>query len=191
MIDNLVNIDRDLFLFLNGLNTSWLDPVMFWISKGGIWIPFYLFLVWLVGKQYGRQTLWILLFVALMIAAGDQLANLVKEGTHRLRPSQDTTLCCVHIVNGYRGGTYGFYSAHASNTFALAVFLVMVMRKRYRWIAAVMIPWAFIMSYTRIYLGVHFPGDMLVGAMVGVLLGWGFGAGFLRLTRAINPRADS
>jgi undecaprenyl-diphosphatase len=178
MLEYLNHIDRSLFLFLNGLHTPWLDPVMFWISNALIWIPFFLLLLWMVVRKYGRNTLWILLFVALMIAAGDQLANLFKDGVHRLRPSQDATLCCVHIVNGYTGGTFGFYSAHASNTFSLAVFLTIILRSHYRWIAVVVLPWAFVMSYTRIYLGVHYPGDMLAGMITGILLGLIFGKGF-------------
>jgi undecaprenyl-diphosphatase len=188
MLDYLIKMDRSLFLFLNGIHAAWLDTVMFWISKALVWIPFYLLLLWLVIRKYGKGTLWILLFIALMITAGDQLANLFKDGVQRLRPSQDGTLCCVHLVNGYKGGTYGFYSAHASNTFALAVFLIMVLRKHYRNIAAVMIPWAFILSYSRIYLGVHYPGDMLAGMVVGVLLGTGFGYGFLLIYKRLVPK---
>jgi undecaprenyl-diphosphatase len=187
MLEYLNNIDRTLFLFLNGLHAPWLDTVMFWISKALVWIPFYLLLLWLVIRKYGKGTLWILLFIALMITAGDQIANLFKDGVQRLRPSQDTTLCCVHLVNGYKGGTYGFYSAHASNTFALAVFLLLVLRKHYRYMAPVMITWAFVLSYSRIYLGVHYPGDMLAGMVAGILLGLLFGFGYLRLNRSLSP----
>jgi undecaprenyl-diphosphatase len=181
MFEYLNTIDRSLFLFLNGLHTAWLDQVMYWISNALIWIPFYFILLWMVVKKYGRNTLWILFFVALMIATGDQLTNVVKESVQRLRPSQDATLCCVHTVNGYKGGIYGFYSAHASNTFALAVFLTIILRKHYRWLAAVLLAWAFIMSYTRIYLGVHYPGDMLTGMTAGIFLGILFARGFLVL----------
>jgi undecaprenyl-diphosphatase len=187
MLESLVNIDKSLFLFLNGLHTPWLDPAMYWISQALVWIPFYIFLLWLVIRKFGTRTLWILLFVALMITAGDQLAGLFKEGVQRLRPSQDATLTGVHLVNGYRGGVYGFYSSHASNTFSLAVFLVIVLGQHYRWIAAVMIPWAFVLSYSRIYLGVHYPGDMLAGMIAGILFGLLFGFGFLRLNRYFVP----
>jgi undecaprenyl-diphosphatase len=191
MIDNLVSIDRDLFLFLNGLHSTWLDPVMLWISNALVWIPFYVVLLYLVYRRYGMRALWVLLVVALMIGASDQLANLFKDGVHRLRPSQDPALAGVHIVNGYRGGMYGFYSAHASNTFALAIFLITILHRHFRWIAWLLAPWAFLLSYSRIYLGVHYPGDMAVGMVVGVLLGLGFGFGFLRLNSSINPQAGS
>jgi undecaprenyl-diphosphatase len=187
MPESLVNLDKSLFLFLNGLHAPWLDQVMYWATQTLVWIPFYLFLLWLVVRKFGIRTLWVLLFVVLMITAGDQLSGLFKEGVQRLRPSQDTSLTGVHIVNGYRGGLYSFYSAHASNTFSLAVFLVLVLRRHYKWISAVLIPWAFILSYSRIYLGVHFPGDMLAGMVAGILLGLLFGFGFLRLSRYFAP----
>jgi undecaprenyl-diphosphatase len=187
MLETLVNLDKSFFLLLNGLHTPWLDQVMYWVTQTLVWVPFYLFLLWLVVRKFGTRTLWVLLFVALMITVGDQLSGLFKEGVQRLRPSQDTSLTGVHIVNGYKGGVYSFYSAHASNTFSLAVFLVIVLRKHYKWIAELLIPWAFILSYSRIYLGVHFPGDMLAGMVAGILLGWLFGYGFHRLERYLVP----
>jgi undecaprenyl-diphosphatase len=81
----------------------------------------------------------------------------------------------VHLVNAYKGGTYGFYSSHASNTFSIAVFLMVLIGNRYRWTGIVVLPWALLMSYTRIYLGVHFPGDILAGIVMGGALGYLFG----------------
>jgi undecaprenyl-diphosphatase len=109
-----------------------------------------------------------------MILVSDQVANLAKITFERLRPSNEPGLP-VHIVNAYKGGLYGFYSSHASNTFSIAVFLVVLLVKRFRWIGWITLPWALLMSYTRIYLGVHFPGDILAGIAMGCLIGYFFG----------------
>ena len=103
----------------------------------------------------------------------DQGANLAKRSVHRLRPSHDPVLSGkVHIVNEYVGGELGFYSSHASNTMAIAIFLIVILNCRYRWLSAMLLPWALFMSYTRVYLGVHYPGDLLTGMVAGGILGW-------------------
>jgi len=170
MIDALNQLDTHLFLFLNGLHTQWLDPLMWIISGKLIWIPLYLVLLFFLIKQYGKQV-WIpLLGVALLILLADQTASgLLKEAVQRLRPSRNPSLeGLVHIVNNYRGGKYGFVSSHASNSFAIAVFFSLIFR--YRPVSILLICWAIIVSYSRIYLGVHYPGDVICGALIGC--GW-------------------
>jgi len=174
MLEFLNHIDHTLFLFFNGIHSPFFDSVMFKLTKGMVWTPLFLFLLYLVIRQYRWQTLWVLAFVAVMFLASDQLSNLFKEWICRLRPSHEPGLA-VHLVNAYKGGTYGFYSGHASNTFSLAVFLTLVLGNRYCWIAFVVFPWALIMCYTRIYLGVHFPGDILAGMIAGSAIGYFFG----------------
>jgi undecaprenyl-diphosphatase len=182
MIDILKTIDLNIFLFLNGIHTPFLDWAMVWATNVMIWIPLFVLLLYLVIRTYKWKTIMIVFSVALMITASDQLANLSKHSTQRLRPSQDPALeHVVHIVNNIKGGMYGFYSAHASTTFAVAIFLIILLRRKYRWISPVLITWALIMSYTRIYMGLHYPGDTLVGMVMGSSLGLLFGCATLKL----------
>jgi len=182
MIDLLKTIDLNLFLFLNGIHSPFFDHAMMWATNALIWLPLFVLLLVITIRSYRWKTIMVVFSMALMITASDQLANLSKHSTQRLRPSQDPSLVkSVHIVNGMRGGMYGFYSAHASTTFAVAIFLIVLLRKKYRWIAPVVIAWAFIMSYTRIYLGLHYPGDTLAGMVIGSSLGLLFGCVALKL----------
>ena len=174
MLEHLQNIDRSLFLFLNGIHNGFFDHIMLWITRGIIWIPLYLVFFYLVIRHYKWQTLVILLFTVLLILASDQLTNLVKETVQRLRPSHEPGLM-VHIVEANKGGTYGFYSAHASNSFAIAIFLILLLGRQYRYFFIPVILWALIMSYSRIYLGLHYPGDTLAGMIAGGVIGYTMG----------------
>jgi undecaprenyl-diphosphatase len=168
-MDFLLELDRDAFLFLNSLNTSWLDVVMPWITRTESWIPLYVFLIYLVIKDYRKNSWAVLLGVALTIVLADQVTgHLMKPYFERLRPSHDPSLAgLVHIVDGYRGGSYGFASGHAANTFGVATFVVVAL-SGHRWVRWLFL-WAALMTYSRIYLGVHYPGDIIVGAMVGII----------------------
>ena len=149
-----------------------MDPMIYWGTRSLVWIPLYLIILYLIIRNFRWETLWIILFVALMILVSDQLSNLFKEWIGRLRPTHEPGLQGVHTVNGYTGGMYGFYSAHGSNTMAIAVFLIFLLKDRYKILSLFLFLWALFMGYTRIYLGVHFPGDVVVGFMVGGLLGY-------------------
>ncbi|MCR5645269.1 MAG: phosphatase PAP2 family protein [Bacteroidales bacterium] len=166
-------IDSQLFLFLNGLHTEWLDTVMVAITEMWLWIPLYILLLYMVFKQYGKRGWWILLAVAVLILCSDQLsAHVCKPLFHRLRPCFNPDLeGLVHLPKGLPGGRYGFVSSHAANTFAVATFLTAVLRKSYRSIGWWLFAWALVSSYSRIYIGVHYPGDILAGAVLGVLIG--------------------
>ncbi len=139
------------------------------------WIPLYIFLLYAIIRRYRWQSVWVILFVILMIFVSDQLSNLVKDWVARPRPTHDPGLTGIHTVHGYTGGQYGFYSAHASTNLALAIFLIMVMKNQFRFFPALILLWAFFRSYTRIYLGVHYPGDLVAGWIAGALIGWLFG----------------
>jgi undecaprenyl-diphosphatase len=175
MLAALKSLDQTYFLLLNGLHSPFFDQVMCHGTDPATWLPLYLVVLWLAIRKFRWQTVWIVLFAALMIIISDQLANLVKELTCRPRPSHESGLTGVHTVGGYVGGRWGFYSAHASSNLALAVFLIMVLGSPFRGFAVLMLAYAFFMSYTRIYLGVHYPGDILAGWIAGGLIGWGFG----------------
>ena len=175
----LNNWDHQLFLFLNGLHVDWLDPIMVFISSELGWVPFYAVLVFLVFYKYKWKGLWILLGVAVAITLSDQIAShLFKPMVMRLRPCHDPLIKdLVYLPDGHCGGMYGFMSSHASNTFALASLIYMTMKKHYSKIGWLMFPWAAVVSYSRIYMGAHFPGDVVCGAALGLILG--FVIGFL------------
>ena len=171
MLEFLKEIDQQLFLFLNGLHVPWLDEPMYYIGRKYTWVPFYFILSIFVFIKYRYRGLLVMLFVALLITLSDQMANVLKDSTMRFRPSRDPEIAdLVHIVRDRRGGRFGFVSGHAANSFALAIFLIKLLRDRFKWIMPLMIFWACLKSYNRIYLGVHYPGDVIGGALLGILL---------------------
>jgi undecaprenyl-diphosphatase len=189
-MNELLRWDKELLLWLNSFHTPWLDPVMLTITKTIFWIPLYLFLVYLIFKNF-RQEGWLILAGAgLSILLADQItASFMKPFFARLRPSQEPGLQgLVHLVDGYKGGLYGFASSHAANTFAVAFMIWFVFRKIYSWIGFIFL-WAVVMTYTRIYLGVHYPGDILAGMLVGILSAWA-GFRFYRWLKFLKGRRD-
>lgn len=175
MLETLKSIDESLFLFLNAHHNSFFDPLMWLFSEKFYWIPLYAWFLWLLYKRYPKQYWTVIVTVVLMIVVSDQLCNLAKNNVMRLRPSQEPHLySVVHILNNYRGGMYGFYSGHAANAFAVALFMITIVAKDNKYIIAVSLTYAILTAYSRIYLGVHYPGDVLTGAIIGSLLGTGF-----------------
>ena len=169
-------IDSQLFLWLNGLHADWLDTVMVSITGMWAWIPLYILLAVLVIRQYGWKSVWVFLAVGLVILCSDQLsAHVCKPLFHRLRPCFNPELeGMVYLPKGLPGGRYGFVSSHAANTFAVAAFLTPMLRTTWRWIGWVLYGWALLSSYSRIYVGVHYPGDIVAGAVLGILIGLAF-----------------
>ncbi len=174
MIASLKQWDEAIFLFLNGLNHPVLDSLMVFISGKLEWLPLYLLLLYFVIRQYKWNSIRLLIFVAVLISLSDQVSvKLFKDVFMRPRPCHEPHLQeLIHLVSGKCGGRFGFVSSHAANSFSLALFMVYALRPGVRWIGLMLWPWAIIVSYSRIYLGVHYPGDVLVGAMLGLLVGW-------------------
>lgn len=174
-MDRIIEWDVEAFLWLNNLHASWLDPIMYFLTHTVAWTPLFFVLLYLIVKVYGKYSWIFLIGLTLTIACADQVtSSLMKPHFERLRPSRDPAISeMVHIVNDYRGGRFGFASSHAANTFGVATFLVLLLRKRYPLIGWLFL-WAALVSYTRIYLGVHYPGDLIVGGALGALFGWFF-----------------
>lgn len=170
----ITNLDTELFLFLNGLHVDWLDPIMTFISGKITWAPFYLILLFLVIKKYKKQSILVLIGVVILIVCSDQISSgIFKPIFERPRPCHNEAIKdLVYLPNGHCGGAYGFISSHACNCFALAVFITHVLKKYYRKIASIMYIWANLVAYSRIYMGVHYPGDIIVGAVVGIIVGF-------------------
>jgi undecaprenyl-diphosphatase len=173
MLDWVMELDTRLFLFLNGLHSEGLDGVMYWISGKTTWWPFYVLLLAYLAWQKGWQLAPMVLFIALSITLTDQTSvHLFKEVFERLRPCRDPALEeVIHLVNGRcAGGKFGFISSHAANTFGVASLLLYWIRRP--WFTVVMIIWGTLVAYSRIYLGAHYPGDVLAGSIWGLLCGW-------------------
>lgn len=171
MFTFLQHIDTQLLLFFNGLHAPWLDQFMYSFSGRWVWVPMYVSLVFILLRREGWKRGGIyLVAIGLTILIADQLcASIIRPAVERLRPANpDNPLShAVHIVNGYRGGRYGFPSCHGTNSAALAVFMSLIIRRR-SFICLISL-WAVINCYTRMYLGVHYPGDLLVGGIIGAL----------------------
>lgn len=176
----LLALDTKLFLFLNGLHNPFLDVLMYYISKVWIWIPLYLGVVALIIKKWKMESIWIILSIIICVVLTDQLTNLTKVTFERLRPSHEPALeGLVHHVNGYVGRKFSFVSGHASNVFGFALLSSLILKQKlYTWFIFF---WAAIVAYSRIYLGVHYPLDILGGMLLGMavsLLVYAFLRGF-------------
>lgn len=170
-IQQLIEADQDLLLTLNGSDSMFWDGFMWIVSGTKIWIPVAAVLLYVIFKNTKfTQGLLILVMIALSVTLADQFSSgFCKPFFMRFRPAQDPEIMyMVHVINGYRGGLYGFISSHAANTFALATFISLLIRSR--WMTMIMFIWALLLSYSRIYLGVHYPGDIVCGAAAGCII---------------------
>lgn len=177
MLDALNQWDMWLFTCLNSLNSP-LGDVYFWlVSNRFTWVVLYALLAYLLLRTDWRQGLLIIAMLGLAVLIADQVSSsLIKPIVERPRPSHETALAAVHIVNGHVGGPYGFVSSHAANMMSVGLLLSMVMR--YRWFTVAAMLWVALICYSRIYLGMHYPGDiaggLIVGAATAAILWWAY-----------------
>ncbi len=192
MIDYLIQVDTNVFLWLNSQHNLFWDVVMKMASGKVIWGVFYLALIYALWKAFGwRVALAGIIGASVCVLFADQItASLMRPYFARLRPAnlENPISPLVHIVDGYRAGRYGFPSSHASNTFAVATFMSMIF-KRWRFTLFIFF-WALLNCYSRIYLGVHYTGDILTGLIIGSLVGWIIFVLFRILCRKLNLAHD-
>lgn len=171
MLETLDSWDKQAIVFLNSFHADWLDPIMYYVTMTEFWIPLFFFLIYLIFRDHRKQGWLVMAGIVLCILLTDRITSgFMKPYFARLRPSNEPSLT-LHLVNGYHGGHYGFASSHAANTMGVALFTFLLMRRRYKFMW-LMFAWAALMCYTRIYLGVHYPGDILAGTAVGLICGY-------------------
>ncbi|MBP3407910.1 MAG: phosphatase PAP2 family protein [Bacteroidaceae bacterium] len=173
-LSTLIDIDKYLLLSLNGSDSLFWDGVMKVYTSMAIWIPLALMLAYVLIKNNSlKDFLILLLFIALVVTITDTISSTIcKPFFERWRPTRDPLLMyIVDVVGETRGKDYGFTSSHASNSFGIAVFILLLIKNRALSISLIL--WASMNAFTRIYLGVHYPGDIIAGTLIGTLTGWG------------------
>ncbi|HSI70762.1 MAG TPA: phosphatase PAP2 family protein [Gillisia sp.] len=175
MLERIIELDRELFLYFNNLgNSSW-DP--FWLLVTDKWtaIPLYAFLLYLIFRKFGAKgALITAVLITLLITATDQLGNVFKDFFERPRPCRQEGVMEYARFVAERCGRFGYFSAHASNSMGVAIFIGIILKKYYRYLILFLIGWSLVVSYSRVYLGVHYPADILTGMLVGAIFGYLF-----------------
>lgn len=182
MLDQLKELDEQLFFLLNGAGSPYLDEVMYWLSDKYIWFPLYVFLLYYLYRKNGLDFYQPVIAIVLIIIISDQFTSgFMKPFFERYRPCRDSSIQHLVYMLDHCGGRYGFASSHAANTFGLATFFYLREKST---LSVILLFWALMVSYSRIYLGSHYPGDILAGALVGML------AAYLmyRLLSKIQPK---
>lgn len=183
-MEELIQFDKTLLLELNGSQSLLIDSLVTTLTNAKTWIPLYLALFYVVVRtnKNMREILLVMAAAGLCVLfAGTVDDAIVKPLVARWRPARDPEIgMLVDTVDGYRGGKYGFFSAHAANTFSLAIFFSLLMR--HRLFIIFMVTWSLTNCWTRLYLGVHYPGDILVGLSWGALVGYGVYRLYCRFT---------
>jgi undecaprenyl-diphosphatase len=171
LLNWLNNIDTQMLLGVNGNHSDFFDAFFTFFTSKETWFPFYVLLLVVVFSKYKLKGIWVILTIILAIVLSDQISVFIKDAVQRLRPSHVASLYGeLNLPIGKRG-SYGFVSSHASNSFALAVVISMLSKSKR--IAIAMLGWAILVAYSRVYVGVHFPFDVITGAILGGLIGWG------------------
>jgi len=171
MLEKILSLDTELFVYLNGLGSETYDGFWLMITKQINWIPLFLLILYLIYKKLGtKQTLYLFLFVAVLLVFTDQTTNLFKNGFQRLRPCNNPEInSFIRVVQVRK--SFSFFSGHAANTMAVATFLYLIFKRniKYFWL---LFMWPLIFAYSRIYLGLHYPLDIICGYLCGFILGF-------------------
>jgi undecaprenyl-diphosphatase len=171
MIDKILSLDTELLIFLNGLGSERYDSLWLIITQQLYWTPFFLVLLFFIYKKLGlKQTVYLILAIAVLITFTDQVTNVFKNGFQRLRPCSNPEINTIIRVVQSRT-SFGFFSGHASNSMAVTVFIYSVMRSQYKYMYLLFL-WPIIFAYSRIYLGLHYPLDILSGYLFGIFSGY-------------------
>ncbi len=173
MWERIIDLDKEVFIFLNGLGSTAYDSIWLLITKQFYWTPFFLFLAYLIQKKIGWKPLGlVLLFMAFLLLIGNELVEFCKVAFERLRPCNDPEIKdSIRIV--HQSDSFSFFSGHATNSMATMTFIFLILKRYYKF-AFLLFLYPLIFAYSRIYLGVHFPGDILTGYVVGGFLGYIF-----------------
>lgn len=172
MLEWLIETDQRFFLALNHFRADWMDPVMLFLSAKKVWYPLYALIIGLIAFEYKKKAIVLVLMMILSVIIADQItSSIMKPGFRRYRPCHEPALVGQVLTPGKCGGKYGYASSHASATFAAAAFFFFLFkgRRSYYWWLYI---WSSLIAYSRVYLGVHYPLDIITGALIGIVCSW-------------------
>lgn len=176
MNDIIQQTDLKIFFYINGNHNNFWDEIMYILSSTNIWIPLYIYIIFILYKTYKKKSWICLATLIIMIIISDKFSTFLKYYFKQLRPSHEILLKpIIHISKAGPGGLYGYVSSHASNFFSLSLFIIILLPSKYNFLKYILITSSILVSFSRIYNGVHYPMDVLRGAMLGVIIGTFFG----------------